>query len=344
MEGNKKIAKEAVFWYNLGMNDFLIKYRMVLVITVIVLMMGAGFYFLYWQINLVKTMGLDLSLKFSELSSTMERLDINTERLENRIVLLKEQGYVEIDDVLTMTNNILPSVVFIINKPSDVSEYNKGDKVLMEDESNIRGTGFFISTDGYIVTAKHVISGLVTQDIEIKDVAGSRYQVEEVFTDQDTDIGLIKIETNKKHPVATFGYFENLKIGDEIGIIGFNPGFNIPLLHRGNISGKGLDENDSKLFTINSFVNKGNSGSPVFSIKTGRVLGILSSRKSDVQIHQLLDADKFTSGVVFGGIDPIHLSAELYNNTVKIVEGVSQVGIGIVYPIDIVRELMEEYK
>jgi len=317
---------------------------MALVVVVVVLMMGAGFYFLYWQINMVKIMGLNLSLKFSELSSTMERLDINTEKLENRIVLLKEQGYVEIDDVSTITNNVLPSVVFIINKPSDVSEYNKGDKVLMEDESNIRGTGFFISTDGYIVTAKHVISGLRTQDIEIKDIWGDRYQVEEVFTDQDTDIGLIKIETNEKHSVATFGYFENLKTGDEIGIIGFNPGFNIPLLHRGNISGKGLDESGSKLFTINSFVNKGNSGSPVFSIKTGRVLGILSSRKSDVQIHQLLDADKFTSGVVFGGTDPIRLSAELYNNTVKIVEGVSQVGIGIVYPIDTVRELMEEYK
>ena len=317
---------------------------MVLVVAVIVLMMGAGFYFLYWQINLVKTMGLDLSLKFSELSSTMERLDINTEKLENRIVLLKEQGYVEIDDVSTMTNNILPSVVFIMDKPSDVSEYNEGDKVLMEDESNIRGTGFFISTDGYIVTAKHVISGLEAQDIEIKDVVGSRYQVEEMFTDQDTDIGLIKIETNKKHSVATFGYFENLKIGDEIGIIGFNPGFNIPLLHQGNISGKGLDRIGSKLFTINSFVNKGNSGSPVFSIKTGRVLGMLSSRKSDAQIHQLLDADKFTSGVVFGGTDPIRLSAELYNQTVKIVEGISQVGIGIVYPMDTVRELMEEYK
>ena len=312
--------------------------------AVVVLIMGTGFYFLYWQINMVKIMGLDLSLKFSELSSTMERLNINTERLENRIVLLKEQGYIEIDDVSTMTNNVLPSVVFIINKPSDASDYNKGDKVLIEDESNVRGTGFFISTNGYIVTAKHVISGLRTQDIEIKDVAGSRYQVEEVFSDQDIDIGLIKIETNKKHPVVTFGYFENIKIGDEIGIIGFNPGFNIPLLHRGNVSGKGLDESGSKLFTINSFVNKGNSGSPVFSIKTGRVLGMLSSRKSDAQIHQLLDTDKFTSGVVFGGTDPIRLSAELYNSTVKIVEGVSQVGIGIVYPMDTVRELMEEYK
>lgn len=279
---------------------------------------------------------------FSDLETKVTDVDKGIEGIENKITLLKEQGYVEKDTVTSVAKNVFPSVVFILAKSSSQG-YNSGDRVLIEGEFTIYGTGFFISSDGYIATANHVVSDLKKGDIEVEDFQGNHYEVEGIVTDEKADVAVIKIKTDTKHPALTSGYFENIEIGDEVGVIGFNPGFNIPLLHTGNISSKGVDETGAKIFTINSFANKGNSGSPVFSLTTGRVLGVLSARKSEAQTHKLLDPNQFSSGVSFGAIgDPVQLTAQLYNETVRIVEEVSQVGIGIVYSVDIARELMNE--
>ncbi len=318
--------------------------KKVILSAILVLVVLIGFFFLYQRDNTTKEMVLNLSSDVSDLDSRTERLDISMEKIEKKIVLLKEQGYVEIDDTPAIVGSVLPSVVFVMTKSSD-SDYNKENQILTTDQSNVRGTGFFISSDGCIATAKHVVSGLEQRNIEVQDKDGNRYEVEQIFTDDNSDVSLIKIKSSKKHPIIKFGYFENLEIGDEVGVIGFNPGFDTPLLHKGNVSARGLDENGLKMFTINSFVNKGNSGSPVFSLRTGRVLGVLSARKSEAQTYKLLDPSQFSSGVSFGGIgDPGVLSAALYNETVKIVEEASQVGIGIVYSIDLVRQLMGEYR
>ena len=198
---------------------------------------------------------------------------------------------------------------------------------------------------GYIATAKHVVSDRNIDEIIVEDIGGTRYEVETIFPDKNTDIALIKIKSKGDHKVIVFGYFNNIEIGQDIGVVGFNPGFNVPLLHTGNVSAKGTDDSGSKIFTINSFVNKGNSGSPVFSVVTGRVLGILSSRKSEAQVHKLLDPNQFNSGVSLGGgIDPLRFSAELYNANVKIVEEVSQVGIGIVYSLDRALSMLDEIR
>ncbi len=312
--------------------------------TILILVVFISFFFLYQRDNTIKQLVLDLGSNVSDLDSRTEKLDISTEKIEKKIVLLKEQGYVEIDDTPAIVGSVLPSVVFVMTKSSD-SDYNKENQILITDQSNVRGTGFFISSDGYIATAKHVVSGLEQQNIEVQDNNGNRYGVDQIFMDENSDVSLIKIKSTKKHPIIKFGYFENLEIGDEVGVIGFNPGFDTPLLHKGNVSAKGLDENGLKMFTINSFVNKGNSGSPVFSLRTGRILGVLSARKSEAQTYKLLDPNQFNSGVSFGGIgDPGVLSATLYNETVKIVEEASQVGIGIVYSTDLVRQLMREYR
>jgi len=309
------------------------------ILGLVVITAVVGYFFLYRSVN-------NLEKIASNLDSRMINLDTRFEDFEKKIVLLREQGYVEADSTGAVVNNVLSSVVFISVKLPDVSSYNKNDTVLRAGDSNIRGTGFFISSDGYVVTAKHVVSELNTEDIEVKDRNGTRYEVDQVFMDEGSDVSLLKIKSGTKHTTTAFGYFENLEIGDEIGVIGFNPGFNTPLLHKGIVSAKGLDENGLKIFTINSFANKGNSGSPVFSLETGRILGVLSSRKSEAQTYKLIDPNKFSSGVSFGGNvgDPAVLSAKLYNETVKIVQEASQVGIGIVYSIDLARELMMDIR
>ena len=304
-----------------------------------------GYSFLYLEVTNLKDKNSELSLKAERLDSRIAEVDSRTERVENQIVLLKEEGYVEVSDISVYAESILPSVVFIMLKAADSSSYDGEEIVVTENLENVRGTGFFISSDGYIVTATHVVSNLAVEDIEIRDAGGNQFEVEQIITADKTDVSLIKIKSFGVHPTTVFGHFENIKIGSEIGIVGFNPGFSVPLLNQGTISSIGFDGQGSEIFTINSFVNKGNSGSPVFSKATGRVLGVLSTRKSETQLHRLLNPDNFNSGVSLGGnIDPLRFSAELYNETVRVVEEVSQVGIGVVYSIDIALDLLKEVR
>lgn len=306
------------------------------------IILGGFLLFLTWQgITLYNTTSR-LALvqnESDERAAQIEALDANVEKLEETISLLEKDGFVEKQNPISISEKIFPSVVFILAKSAN-PDYNSGNRVLMEGEFNIYGTGFFITPNGYIATARHIVSELSSSDIKVEDFEGTHYEVEKITLDENADIAVIKIKTNKKHPAVTAGYFENIEVGEEVGLIGFNPGFRLPLLHTGAVSSKGVDKEGERIFTINSFANKGNSGSPVFSLTTGRVLGILSARKSDVQTHKLLDPNQFSSGVSFGNVgDPAKLSAELYNETVKIVQEVSQVGIGIVYSLDIATTL-----
>jgi S1-C subfamily serine protease len=295
-----------------------------LVQGVLILFFLGGFFFLYLELYEVRREVADLVAKF-------EDVDARTEGIENKITTLKKESYVETDSVSSLTNAVLPSVVFITQKSADTSSWS------------VLGTGFFIRSDGYVATAKHVVAGADTESIAVKDTEGALYSVESIYNSNDTDVSLVKIKTAKAHPVASFGYFENLEMGSGIGIIGFNPGFSKPLLHTGTVSALGTDEGGSELFTINAFVNKGNSGSPVFSLTTGRIVGILSTRQADAQSRRLLNPEEYQSGVSLGGtVDPVRFSAELYNETVRLVEEVSQVGIGIIYSVEIADKLLSE--
>jgi len=284
--------------------------------------------------------GVESTLK--DLNNTLTSLDKRLENQENLTTSLQQEGYVEKPGLSFVSKSVFPSVVFILGSNSESAslDFNSGNKILTNiNYADVRGTGFFVSSDGFIATAKHVISNLDPNSITIKEnVNGNIHKAKVVKISELSDIAILKIIGTNYSPV-TLGHFENIKIGDEIGFIGFNPGINIPLVNSGNVSATGQD-NLLKIFTINSFVNRGNSGSPVFSIATGRVIGLISSRKPEQTNRQPLDLEKFRSGMKIGNIDPLRLSAELYNDILKLTEETTQVGIGIVYSVDEIDELI----
>ncbi len=286
---------------------------------------------LFWLKGQFKQVNVEMDRIDDEIGLIDERL----EKTEKDTLSLKDQGYVERSDLNLVASKIMLSVVFILGTDNATS-YNESDKIITNTSTNadISGTGFFISKNGYIATAKHVITDLDKNNIHIIDYMGEIYTASLFAEDEKSDTAILKIEGTSFNPVE-LGSFQNIDPGEEIGFVGFNPGFNVPLIRGGNISVKGLDGNGTKFFTINSFVNKGNSGSPVFSLLTGRVLGIIISRRHESQETRLLDRQKFKTGLSIGNLGDLgSFVIDLYNLNIENSESFSQAGLGTVISID----------
>ena len=135
------------------------------------------------------------------------------------------------------------------------------------------GSGFIISSDGYIFTNNHVVEK--ADKIKVKLAGGKEYDAEVKGKDPTTDIALIKIIPDGSLPVVEFGDSDKLRIGEWVFAIG-NP---FGLEHtvtagivsaKGRVIGSGPYDN---FIQTDASINPGNSGGPLFNME-GRVIGI----------------------------------------------------------------------
>ncbi len=255
-----------------------------------------------------------------------------------------------------MTNNfsnnveqIKPAVVTILAE-TNRSElpFTGGEYILVNNKVFSKGTGFIVTEDGYILTANHVVNE-AKDKIQIRVTKDNRFESYEarlISFNSDADIALLKINGSGFSHVS-LGDYDKFKEGMGIGFIGFPLNVNLPITNNGIISGKGKfkyekDGNDVDIYTINAFVNKGNSGGPVFSANTGEVIGIINARVSVVNDNQFLKLPPDYSPIMkIGGIDPIALSVETYNANLRFIGDVTQVGIGYSTSIQYGKELLD---
>jgi serine protease Do len=148
-----------------------------------------------------------------------------------------------------------------------------GDSMPREYQQNSLGSGFIVGKDGYIVTNNHVVEGADEIKVTLKN--GKEYSAEIVGTDANTDIALIKIETDDALKVAELGDSDALNIGDWVVAIGSPFGYE-QTITAGIISAKGrvigAGPYDDFLQTDAS-INPGNSGGPLIDME-GKVVGI----------------------------------------------------------------------
>ena len=135
------------------------------------------------------------------------------------------------------------------------------------------GSGFIISSDGYIFTNNHVVEK--ADKIKVKLAGGKEYDAIVKGKDPTTDIVLIKIKPDGSLPVVEFGDSDKLRIGDWVFAIG-NP---FGLEHtvtagivsaKGRVIGSGPYDN---FIQTDASINPGNSGGPLFNME-GKVIGI----------------------------------------------------------------------
>jgi len=143
-----------------------------------------------------------------------------------------------------------------------------------EQESQSLGSGFIISTDGYILTNAHVVDRADKITVRLSDKREFKAKV--IGADKRTDVALLKIEATGL-PKVTLGNPELLKVGEWVLAIGSPFGFDSSVT-AGIVSAKGRSlpqENFVPFIQTDVAINPGNSGGPLFNMQ-GEVVGINS--------------------------------------------------------------------
>ena len=144
------------------------------------------------------------------------------------------------------------------------------------------GSGFVISSDGYIVTNYHVIEGASTIKVTFYD--GTQYDATLVGGEESNDVAVLKINAEGLTPVI-IGNSDGLHVGQTVTAIG-NPLGELTFSQtHGIVSAKDRTVTLDGGIKINMIqtdctINSGNSGGPLFNLY-GEVIGITSAKYSN---------------------------------------------------------------
>lgn len=138
------------------------------------------------------------------------------------------------------------------------------------------GSGFLISTDGYVLTNHHVVEDAEEIVVALSD--RREREAELIGADPVSDLALLKIDAIDL-PVVSIGSSEALKVGEWVVAIGSPFGFELSVT-AGIVSAKGRSLPDEMgnyvpFIQTDVAINPGNSGGPLFDLK-GKVVGINS--------------------------------------------------------------------
>lgn len=133
------------------------------------------------------------------------------------------------------------------------------------------GSGVIVDPTGYIITNNHVIRN--SQELSVTLNNNKTYKAEIIGTDPETDIAILKINTDEDLPVVSFGDSDGAKIGEWVLAVG-NP-FNLTsTVTAGIISAKSRDLTGGQSFIqTDAAVNPGNSGGALVNTQ-GELIGI----------------------------------------------------------------------
>lgn len=136
------------------------------------------------------------------------------------------------------------------------------------------GSGFIVSSDGYILTNAHVVRG--ADEVVVKLIDKRKFTAKVVGADTRTDVAVIKI-TASNLPAVKLGDPTRLRVGEAVAAIGSPFGFENSVT-AGIVSAKGRSlpsESYVPYIQTDVPINPGNSGGPLFNMK-GEVVGINS--------------------------------------------------------------------
>jgi len=143
------------------------------------------------------------------------------------------------------------------------------------------GTGFYVSANGYVVTAAHVVEN--AERIELFNWNNTT-PAKLVYKDNSLDVAILKADKTETHflPIISSS---DIQTGDEVFTLGF-PQVQIqgvePKYTEGTINSLSGMGGNRKFFQISIPVQPGNSGSPLLNSK-GQVIGVIAARLDEIE-------------------------------------------------------------
>lgn len=225
------------------------------VIALVVIALSSSLY----NLQLTKNLSADLSSRLHTSASNGNSLNFT-------------EG-----SIASVANSVSKSVVSIVTSTTQRSLLSS------ESSTTAAGTGFILSSDGYIATNKHVVSGANKIGVLLDD--GTAFEdVELIGTDPLNDFAIIKIKNAKDLTPIKLGESKTITAGQQVIAIGNALGAYQNSVTSGIISGKGRSltatdssrtqyETLSDMIQTDAAINGGNSGGPLLNA-AGEVIGI----------------------------------------------------------------------
>ena len=143
------------------------------------------------------------------------------------------------------------------------------------------GTGFAISSNGYIVTNYHVIEG--NDSVTVQNANGESYRAKVIYSEPQTDIAILEI---KDQSFKTFGAIPyafkkaETDIGENVFTIGYPR--DAMVLGPGFLTASTGFQGDTTQYQVSTPVNFGNSGGPLLDSK-GNIIGIINAKQTQIE-------------------------------------------------------------
>jgi len=173
-------------------------------------------------------------------------------------------------EIVAISDGVKPSVVHI--------------EVVQKSESGRRfrslGSGVIVDETGYILTNEHVVGRSVSIRVTLEDKR--ELPAEVVGVDKQTDLALLKIESDESLPAVTFANSDEVEVGEWVIAVGNPFGFDRTVSF-GIVSGKGrvISGLPTETPLLNNFIqtdaaiDPGSSGGPLVNLR-GEIIGINS--------------------------------------------------------------------
>ncbi len=150
------------------------------------------------------------------------------------------------------------------------------------------GSGVIVDSKGYILTNRHVVEKADRIRVKLQDDPGTvLHDAKVIGTDQETDLAVIKIDTDKPLPVAKLGNSDSMQVGDWVLAVGSPFGLQ-ETVTAGIVSAKGRNIVPNRQFQsfiqTDAAINPGNSGGPLVNM-AGEVIGINTAILTDTNAY-----------------------------------------------------------
>ena len=184
------------------------------------------------------------------------------------------------------------------------------------------GSGVIVDAKGYIVTNRHVVEKADRIRVKLQDEnpATPGHEAKVIGMDSETDLAVIKIETDHALPAAKLGNSDGMQVGDWVLAIGSPFGLQ-ETVTAGIVSAKGRNIVPNRQFQsfiqTDAAINPGNSGGPLVNM-AGEVIGINTAILTETSSY---------AGVGFAM--PSNTVAQVYNQLIGPNHRVARGSIGI---------------
>ncbi|MBQ9832598.1 MAG: trypsin-like peptidase domain-containing protein [Clostridia bacterium] len=237
----------------------------------------------------------------------------------------------QVNPIPEIVEQLAPGIVGILN-------YGYSDEYESELEQG-SGTGFVISTNGYILTNAHIVED--ADRITVLLSGDEEIEAEVLGMDKSSDVAVIKVDPKYTGTALKIGDSENVRVGEFVIAIGDPTGRELAgtttfgiisaAIRTVNIEGR-----TNEYIQTDAAINPGSSGGPLLNMK-GEVIGIASAKTVTASYDEYGNA---ISAEGLGFAIPMHNAMKIVDQL--ILQGkIERPGIGV--SVSTVNEVQSKY-